>query len=201
MPRLRKETQDKILTMIGEGYSNVEISEEVGVSSGTVSRYKQKVPKKEVEPTNTVGLSSKSMRQLYNLQGMLGNISLDETVNEIYDYSIAIMKRKFDYDPESALTPSEVFELIEKEERKFRELKKGRYDSRNQKQILEYLGMKEDLYRYYGHSCDFDDYVGTFVDFVADYTLRYFHEVKNYYIEPFEGSPFLEGHEPKDWKS
>ncbi len=201
MPRLRKEKQDKILAMIGEGYSNVEISEEVGVSSGTVSRYRQKVPKKEVEPTNTVGLSSKSMRQLYNLQGMLGNISLDETVNEIYDYSIAIMKRKFDYDPESALTPSEVFEIIAKEQREFSRLKKGRYDSLTQREILEYLGMNDILFHYYLFEKEEEGYTGTFVDFVADYTLKYCHEVRQFSVGLLKGSPFLEGHEPKDWKS
>ena len=91
MPKMGKEKQDMIFDLIENGYSNVEVAAKVGVSSGTVSRYRKKAPKKEEKSDPEIGLSDKSMRKLYNLQGMLGKHSLNDTVDEIFNYSIEIM--------------------------------------------------------------------------------------------------------------
>ncbi len=126
MPRLRKEKQDRILGLIDEGYTNVEISEKVGVALGTVSRYRKKLSKKEGESDPEIGLSDKSMKKLYNLQGMLGKNSLNDAIDEIYNFSVKIMQKKFEYDPESEKTPSDIFEYLAKQEREYNRLKKGK---------------------------------------------------------------------------
>lgn len=191
MPRLRKEKQDRILGLIEEGYTNVEISEKVGVALSTVSRYRKKLPKKEGESDPEIGLSDKSMKKLYNLQGMLGKNSLNDAIDEIYNFSVKIMQKKFEYDPESEKTPSDIFEYLAKQERKYNRLKKGKREPLIQSEILECLGM-DDLVYYYYCFCREDGYIGTFVDFMAEYTIRYCNEVKRLRISRLKGYPFLD---------
>lgn len=191
MPRLRKEKQDRILGLIEEGYTNVEISEKVGVALSTVSRYRKKLSKKEGESDPEIGLSDKSMKKLYNLQGMLGKNSLNDAIDEIYNFSVKIMQKKFEYDPESEKTPSDIFEYLAKQEREYNRLKKGKRESLIQSEILECLGM-DDLVYYYYCFCREDGYIGTFVDFMAEYTIRYCNEVKRLSISRLKGYPFLD---------
>jgi transcriptional regulator with XRE-family HTH domain len=191
MPKFGKEKRDLIFDLIEKDYTNVEIAERVGVSAGTVSRYRKNAPKKEGKSDPEIGLSDKSMNKLYNLQGMLGKNSLNEAIDEIYKYSVEIMKKKFDYDPESEKTPSDIFEYVTKQEREYSRLKKGKRESLTQREILKCLGMDEITFNYYEFEKQ-DGYVGTLVDFMTEYTIRYFNEVRNVRISTLKKYPFLD---------
>lgn len=179
MPKLSKEKRDMIFDLINKDYTNVEISAKVGVSTGTVSRYRKKAPKKEGKSDPVTGLSAKSMSKLFNLQGMLGKNSLNEAIDEIFKYSVDIMKRKFDYDPESEQTPSDIFEYVTKQEREYNRLKKGKREPIIQREILAGLGIDDHVFEYYCLGRDLG-FKGTYVDFLAEYTIKYCTEVNGW---------------------
>jgi hypothetical protein len=102
---------------------NKEVAEMTGVSPSTVSKYKkmiktederQELPDDQVPDDGGSLLSKRSMKKLYDLQGMFGLESLDGVVDMVWREIIVIMKEKYDFSPEFSKTPSEVFMYFKK---------------------------------------------------------------------------------------
>ena len=91
MPKLRKETIDGILELIKEGYRDVEIADKLGVTRQTAAKYRHQGDVKthplkllETSDPGPSPLPSKVVKQLYDLQGVLGAESLEEAVDIAY---------------------------------------------------------------------------------------------------------------------
>lgn len=103
MPKMRKEKRDKIIKLIDEGFTNVEINEKTGVTSRTISGIRKQL-EAEKEPTElpqestSTGLSSESMIKIGHLQAMYGAKSPDETVEKLFEDLRVLNQLKFRFD-------------------------------------------------------------------------------------------------------
>jgi len=105
MPKLRKETIDGILSLIEEGYRDVEIADKLGVTRQTAAKYRHRdnVKTHPLKPMATADsdqrqLSSQMIKRLYDLQGVLGVESLEEAVDVAYSTLCAATKYMLKYE-------------------------------------------------------------------------------------------------------
>ena len=125
MPKLTKEKSDEIARLLGEGYTNLEVSKKTHVSEGTVSRIKGRlkngggqVAKPEVSSESSAPfgslLSRESLNKLGAIQVVLGCGTLDEAVDLLHRDVPKLMAYKFKAALDFHGTPAEVFdELLE----------------------------------------------------------------------------------------
>lgn len=115
MPKLRKEVEDKIIDLIEQGYSNVEISEKMSIHRKTVAsrrkawkKRKQEQEKLETEkekpihqeqetPTDVGSLSEIAMIRLKQIHALLGVNSMDDMVEAVYADQLAADKYRVEY--------------------------------------------------------------------------------------------------------
>ena len=95
MPKIRKETIDEIRRLGGEGYTNTEIAEVVGVHRDTVRKYRVGA-NSPIVLGNSGGLSLDEgvLKRLYEIQGIMGASSVADAVERMYRDEVAAMKFK-----------------------------------------------------------------------------------------------------------
>jgi len=91
MGKLRKETVDRIKELIEEGYRDVEIAEKLGLTRQTIAKYRREfdVNFQSLKSSGTIGshqpqISAKVVKQLYDLQGVLGVESPEKALDIAY---------------------------------------------------------------------------------------------------------------------
>lgn len=109
MPKFSEETEEKIIELIEQGYKNAEISRQLGIYRGAVSKRRKnhlkrkpvhkniEMEKEETIQKEQVVLSDSAMRRLYQLHALLGTNSLEEMIETVYADQSAANKYRLKY--------------------------------------------------------------------------------------------------------
>lgn len=120
MGKLRKETVDRIKELIEEGYRDVEIAEKLGLTRQTIAKYRREfdVNFQSSKSSVTIGpyqpqLSAKVVKQLYDLQGVLGVESPEKALDIAYRNMCKASPYMLKYDAVETL--ADVIVLLERD--------------------------------------------------------------------------------------
>jgi len=102
MPKIRKETIDKIRQLGTEGYTNTEIGERLSVSRGTARKYRVDAGPSLVQVDSgkvSLSLGDDVTKLLYDLMGVMGAPSIIGAVKQAYLDTVALTKLKVTHWP------------------------------------------------------------------------------------------------------
>lgn len=183
MPRKPKHIEEKVDNLIQKGYTSKEIKNEVIVSDSYISTRRKKIRdekarKEESKPALIpFELSKKSVRLLYNLQGMLDADTLDDLIQIMWNDYKPIMVEKYKYDIDNKMTVAQVFSTFKENHEHLARLKaeKMLIEDLNywetQELILTKLGLGDVIKHYNtGFGATFK---GSLFEFLVYYTMKY----------------------------
>jgi hypothetical protein len=187
MPRKPKHIQERVDQLITENHASKEIIEIIknekndNISPSYIStrrKESKKLEEKNETPKTPYSsdLSKDSFRLLYNLMGMLGKKSLDETIETINDDYREIIKEKYRYDLDNEKTTAQVFREFEEAYRILESLDKNE----SQLKVYEKMELKMDPFSYYRMmSADEEiEFTENFFDFLSESTIKYWRDEK-----------------------
>lgn len=115
MPKIGKEKREEVINFLKQGYTIKETVEKTGTSRNYVGKIKKELKQKEkstVEPKGGSLISNESIQTLYNIQGLYGISSLDETIKQLEKDVRVIMPIKYEFDHDYTTTIGDVFKTI-----------------------------------------------------------------------------------------
>jgi len=182
MPKIRKETVDKIKRLSIEGYTNTEISEKLGVSRGTARKYRVDADESTVKEGTFFSLVDKLSR----LQGAESREdALLRAIDTQVKFNPYILNHHFE-------TPGDLITFFEdkskKDDEAFEELLEDyisifdKYIALRDRSMLECLvdfGFDKDLVSYF-KKAKHDGYEYGLMDFINGCIIGYYEESKFY---------------------